>query len=491
VGEEDKKRLEEEKEMYAKMLADILIYPFLKWEAERFGFTGPDAVKNYLRWREEEDWRRNQFLGFYVSEGDQDYIERIVEGYVPEEWRGLDAVDAVLVEYGYDFADYQPHKGYFWVPEIKKWVCPPYPARDERKIRELGKYERTFPVHNYYVDRAIVKAVLLRRGWRFGAKGWEKGHRSSSETSTVTLEELKRELPIPEEHKDLFTKVVVGAYRGVEIRFPVLARSLPGGVLQLHPSIDVKRDLTSILHEYGHQVWYFVLNDQQRREFREIYAGQPMEACPTPEEGFAEGYAWYFSSEPLKEKLRSRYPEIFNFMERTFSPSIGEAERARGLALMRRRGVVEPDTWLDVSAAFQEHYRKVRDALVKAVGGYENIEWIREYPAEPFEAYYKIKLTLKNPVVAELKLIDNDVLEFNGQQLPLYIDEKAYTPYRLRLFKYFVEDHEKLQREIEQKKYVKITVKDFYVQVDNPAWYSRFEEKFVPRPGVFAFLIYE
>jgi len=168
-----------------------------------------------------------------------------------------------------------------------------------------------------------------------------------------------------------------------------------------------------------------------------------------------------------------------------------EVEKARELALLRMRGVAEPVTWLDVSVAFQNHYKKVKDALVKAVGGYENIERITEYPAEPFEAYYKIALTLKSPITAELKLIDSDILEFNSQQLPLYIDEKAYTPYSLRLFKYFVEDHEKLQKEIEQRKYVKIPLKDFYVKVDNPAWYSRFEEKFVPRPGVFAFLIYE
>jgi len=168
-----------------------------------------------------------------------------------------------------------------------------------------------------------------------------------------------------------------------------------------------------------------------------------------------------------------------------------EVERARALALMRRRGVVEPVTWLDVFSAFQEHYRKVKDALIKAVGGYDNIEHIREYPAEPFEAYYKIRIMLKNPVTAEFKLLDSDVLMFNGQPLPLYIDEKAYTPYRLRLYKFFMPDPEELQRKIEGEKYVKMTIQDFYVQVDNPAWYERFEAKIVPRPGIFGFSIYK
>ena len=172
---------------------------------------------------------------------------------------------------------------------------------------------------------------------------------------------------------------------------------------------------------------------------------------------------------------------------------VEEVERARELAVWRKRGVVEPVRWLDVASAFQEHYSKVRDALVRAVGGYGNIERIKEYPAEPFEAYYKIAIRLKEPLTAEFKLLDADVLVFNGQQLPLYIDEKVYTPYRLRIYRYFVpkEEAERLQKELEAKKTAKTTIQDFYVQVDNPAWWSRVEEKFVPRPGVFGFLIYK
>jgi hypothetical protein len=164
-----------------------------------------------------------------------------------------------------------------------------------------------------------------------------------------------------------------------------------------------------------------------------------------------------------------------------------EVERAKELALWRRRGILEPVTYLDAFQAFDKHYHKIKDALVKVVGGYENIKRIKEYWPEPFEAYYKIAITLKNPVTAEFRLINSDVLELNGQQLPLYINEKAYTPYVLRLYSFKAE---KLQETIEKEGYVKTTIRDFYVQVDNPAWWSRTEEKFVPRPGVFAFIIY-
>jgi hypothetical protein len=146
---------------------------------------------------------------------------------------------------------------------------------------------------------------------------------------------------------------------------------------------------------------------------------------------------------------------IANIMHRPYKTthhSSDEVEKARELALMRRRGIVKPVTWLDVSSAFQQHYRIVKNALINAVGGYDNIEHIREYPADPFEAYYKIAVTLKNPITAELKLIDEDYLEFNGQRMPLYIDEKAYTPYRLRLFRYFAADMKNYKRKFKKRK---------------------------------------
>jgi hypothetical protein len=196
-----------------------------------------------------------------------------------------------------------------------------------------------------------------------------------------------------------------------------------------------------------------------------------------------------------KGEIEKRYHDIKLLglgEELTLDPE-AEVERARELAVWRMRGVVEPVRWVDVASAFQEHYKKVREALVKAVGGYGNIERVKEYPAEPFEAYYKIAIKLKEPMKAKFRLLDTDVLEFNGEPLPLYIDEKAYTPYRLRIYRYFVskEEAERLQKELEEKKYTETTVQDFYVQVDNPAWWSRAEERFVPRPGIFGFLIYE
>ncbi len=137
---------------------------------------------------------------------------------------------------------------------------------------------------------------------------------------TISIEDLRRELPIPAEHKELFTKVVVGTYLGREIAFPTLARRLPGAVLQLHPSIDLKRDLITILHEFGHQVWDFILKDEQRRRFREIHAKQPMKACPTAEESFAEAYAWFYGN--MKDRLKNEYPEIYAFMEELFAPPV-------------------------------------------------------------------------------------------------------------------------------------------------------------------------
>ena len=159
------------------------------------------------------------------------------------------------------------------------------------------------------------------------------------------------------------------------------------------------------------------------------------------------------------------------------------------MALMRMRGAVEPTTWLDVTASYQKHYGLVKKALIGAVGGYGNIKRIKEYWASPFEAYYKIAITLNKPITAVFRLKDMDYLEFNGQLIPLFINEKAYTPYRLRLVKYFSDRN--LQKELEAKHTVKLQIEDFYIQVDNPAWWSRLEQKFVPRPCQITFAIYK
>jgi len=163
------------------------------------------------------------------------------------------------------------------------------------------------------------------------------------------------------------------------------------------------------------------------------------------------------------------------------------SEKGREKALMRMRGAAEPTRWLDVTAAYQKHYDLTKKALLKAVGG--NIQRIKEYWASPFEAYYKIAITLNKPITAVFRLKDRDYLEFNGQLIPLFINERAYTPYRLRLVKYFSDRN--LQKELEAKHTVKLQIENFYIQVDNPAWWSRLEQKFVPRPCQITFAIYK
>lgn len=163
--------LEKEKRMYAKLLAERLMYPFYKWEAEKHGFTD---VKEYLEWRVEEDWKRNQFHGVYVSEGDQHYIQQVMQGYTPKSYRGLDSINAVLLEYGYGFAEYQPNPKFKWNPEIGWYVNPSPKRRSKETVLNLPASRNMFPVGNYSYDRETVKAVLLRHGWTFGVEGWEK-----------------------------------------------------------------------------------------------------------------------------------------------------------------------------------------------------------------------------------------------------------------------------------------------------------------------------
>ena len=164
-----------------------------------------------------------------------------------------------------------------------------------------------------------------------------------------------------------------------------------------------------------------------------------------------------------------------------------EPEKGREMALMRMRGVAEPTTWLDVTVAYQKHYDLTKKALLKAVGG--KVQRIKEYWASPFEAYYKIAITLNEPVKAVFRLKDNEYLEFNGQLIPLFINETAYTQYRLRLHKHFSERN--LQKELEAKHKLELQIEEFYVQVDNPAWWSRLERRFVPRPCQIIFGIYK
>jgi len=162
----------------------------------------------------------------------------------------------------------------------------------EKKLNEMikkGKLEVEYP---------MVKRV--------GATGIGLKHPS--------IYEIAEKLPIPEEHKVLFTDVIYGSHPiWGEIQFPVLARRLPGGKLQLK---SPETPTVTILHEYGHQVWDFILKFDDKKEFRKIYAENPMKACPTVEEAFAEAYAWFFAKPELRSRLKNEYPAYYEFMNK-------------------------------------------------------------------------------------------------------------------------------------------------------------------------------
>jgi len=159
-----------EKEYFVKVFAERLIYPFEKWEAEKHGFK---SIEKYKRWKEKVERERNSFYGFYVGEWDQQNIVLAAKSAVeePETYNWLDPVDAALIDYGYDFARYQPNKAYQFING--KWVYTPFPRKPKAIVLGLPEEERDFPTHNYFIDRKIVEAVLQRYGWKFGVKGWQ------------------------------------------------------------------------------------------------------------------------------------------------------------------------------------------------------------------------------------------------------------------------------------------------------------------------------
>ena len=165
-------------EMRAKMIGEQLIYPFHKWEAEEHGFTD---VKEYLKWKEQQNRRENDFLGVYVGPGDQELIDDWVEAYYqaekeePGTWRGLDAVDSILVNYGYDFADKPHHRGYRLKPN-GKWVYTSNMISNREEVFKEPYEDRSFSTNNYELDREIVVEVLKKRGFVFTKTGWQKLH---------------------------------------------------------------------------------------------------------------------------------------------------------------------------------------------------------------------------------------------------------------------------------------------------------------------------
>jgi len=173
---ESREEREREKEFFVKTLAERLLYPYLKAEAERHGFK---SIEAWERWKERVEREKNNFKGFYVGEWDQNNIEKAVREAIenPEVMpEGCpDPIAFALMEYGYDFSKVRHHRGYAPVTfggETLFYMYSPHP-RTVKEAYALPYEERYFPSGNYIVDREIVKAILLRKGWSFGAKGWQ------------------------------------------------------------------------------------------------------------------------------------------------------------------------------------------------------------------------------------------------------------------------------------------------------------------------------
>jgi len=171
-----------------------------------------------------------------------------------------------------------------------------------------------------------------------------------------------------------------------------------------------------------------------------------------------------------------------------------EKKEAVGHAILRHYGIEEPTRWIDVMDAYIHYYQRWKDAILEVSGGYKNIRRLKEYPAEPFESYSKISMVLEKPVEVCFQLKDRDIVEINSKELPLFIDGKAYTPFQeIRMWRFGepTEQLEKMNRDLKAGKEVCMNIKDFYVQIENPAYYSRFEEKIKAKPPKIIIGIYE
>jgi hypothetical protein len=82
---------------------------------------------------------------------------------------------------------------------------------------------------------------------------------------------------VPKEDRNLFKKVHFGEknpYTNEEDHTLWLAKTLPGGILWLRSRDDMKTDSGkfTILHEYGHMVWFFKLTDDARHMFKRVHS---------------------------------------------------------------------------------------------------------------------------------------------------------------------------------------------------------------------------
>lgn len=155
---------------------------------------------------------------------------------------------------------------------------------------------------------------------------------------------------IPQQDKTLYEKLYIGEKHPRYGTRPGLwmAVSLPGGELWLRWP-PTEKDKRTILHEYGHYVWYFGLTDPMRRILKAAYAevedwatekakeriGERVyypyiswkeyftaeRAGRTPSETYAEAYAWYYVDMKHRELLKEKKPEVYEALRKI------EAER--------------------------------------------------------------------------------------------------------------------------------------------------------------------
>ena len=177
----------EEFHMRAKTIADQLLYPFEKAEAEEHGYSD---VKEYYRQKEQQFRKEHQFLGVFVSPGDQDLICDWVISYhneqemYPENKQAVSDVDYVLVNYGYDFADKPYHRGYR-LKQNGKWVYTSNMIYDCEKIYEIPYEERDFSTNCYELDAKIVMEVLKKHDFVFTKEGWKLPYEKKAERLIV------------------------------------------------------------------------------------------------------------------------------------------------------------------------------------------------------------------------------------------------------------------------------------------------------------------
>lgn len=157
----------------------------------------------------------------------------------------------------------------------------------------------------------------------------------------VDIEVLKPIIEsVPDKDKTLYTKLYIGEKhpRYGTRRGLWYAVSLPGGELWLR-WFPTEKDKITILHEYGHYVWYFMLNDEMKRIFKNAYSKVEEWATEKAKErrgervyypytswkeyftaeragrnvmeAYAEAYAWYYADMKYRHLLKEKKPEMY------------------------------------------------------------------------------------------------------------------------------------------------------------------------------------